>query len=123
MDGQAYDQELEKLEGRFERIEDHSDAAAVAVTAEQLERLHYDVGIEPRGGGSFLRMSKDEVRSEIGRIKALKPRDVPDEEAARLEKVKLERISLIVYHYELLARLRAEDAAAWDTVEDLYGED
>ena len=50
-------------------------------------------------------------------------RDNLGDEQAYLNRFKLNRIQLYLYNYTLLTRLRNDIDEAWDTVEELYGED
>jgi len=139
IDDEAYRKKLGELLARLDGIRDVADPAAVRRTAEQLRRLHYDVGIEDPEK-DFLEMTKADIRREVRRIESLTVADLRRDrsleqdlefffddaaatESAYLNDIRLKRVSLILYHYELLTRLRADDVEAWDTVEELYGED
>jgi predicted phage gp36 major capsid-like protein len=96
-------------------LPDDASAIDIESTAHDLECLNYEPILFIKTP-TFLRMTKAELMKEINRVLAL-----PAEEAS--DAFKTGHIELLFYHFELLTRLRLQDAEAWDQVNELYVDD
>jgi hypothetical protein len=111
---------LAELRDRVKRIEAADDPQVIESTARELRRLNYDVGLDSEAK-PFILMTKEDVLGEIGRVDTMGSEGVLASEEAVAQK--LDRLSLLVYNFEILSRLRRDDGEAWDMIEELYGED
>ena len=93
------------------------DAAAARIesTACDLESMNYEPMFLLSTPG-FFRMKKAELGGEMDRVLQLSANQASDE-------VKSKQIQLLAYYYELLCRLRLNEPAAWDTINELYEDD
>jgi hypothetical protein len=94
-----------------------ADVPAVKMesTASDLESMRYEPMLLLKTPG-FLRMSKLQLGEEIQRVMGLPAAELKEE-------LKQKHIQLLIYHYELLCRLRVDDPSAWDTINELYEDD
>jgi hypothetical protein len=92
-----------------------ASAQKIESTACDLESMRYEPVLLLKTPG-FFRMTKAELCREIDWVVEVAAAELSDE-------LKPKHIQLLVYHYELLCRLRADDPAAWDTVNELYEDD
>ena len=108
----------------FEQLPEDATDEQVRLAAEGLERHHYEpMMILPAPG--FITWRKQDILKEYDRLVAL-PADASElvavigsEPAEVVEK----QLSMLLYHYELLCRLRLGEAEAWDVVHELYEDD
>ncbi|MDF7809428.1 hypothetical protein P4E94_18445 [Pontiellaceae bacterium B12219] len=98
----------------YELPDDASDVD-IESTARELECLHYEPMLFIKTP-SFLRMKKGDLMKEINRVLAL-PAEVASDE------IKSGHIELLLYHFEMLTRLRIQDVEAWDQVNEMYVDD
>ena len=108
----------------FENLPDDATAEKIRLTAEGLARHNYDPLMILSAPG-FLQWKKADVLREYDRLVGLKSDDpelvaVVGEPAESLVE---KQLGLLLYHYNLLCRLRAGEAAAWDVVNELYEDD
>ena len=130
---------MEELIRKLRSITDVSDQPAIDRAANRLRLLNFDVGLDS-SEKAFVEMNKQDVLEQVERIagmtisdlKADKShaeeierflRDGQGDRLAYLNRFKLDRIQLYLYNYTMLTRLRNDIDEAWDTVEELYGED
>lgn len=100
-------------------------ADKIEETAKTLEGMGYEPVLLLKTLG-FLRMGRTELEAEIVRVN-----DMPDEammaegfaENANFNEFKAKHLQLLIYHYNLLCRLRADEPEAWDVINELYEED
>jgi hypothetical protein len=83
--------------------------------ASDLESMNYEPMFLVSTQG-FFRMKKADLGLEINRVLKLPSAEASDE-------VKSKQVELLAYYYALLCRLRMNDPAAWDTVNELYEDD
>jgi hypothetical protein len=103
------------------------DASAVKIeeTARTLEGMSYEpiLILKTRG---FLRMNRKDLEGEIERVRRMSNEEMMAEgfaANANFSEFKARHLQLLIYHYGLLCRLRTDDPAAWDTVNELYEDD
>ncbi len=98
------------------------DPAVISKTAEVLEGLKYSP-VLLSDFPDFLRVDSKRFFSEVERMiqGGSSLTELPEGETAEsfLEK----QVSLLVYHYKLLNRLRRDDTAAWDEINELMEDD
>jgi hypothetical protein len=93
--------------------------------AADLERMSYEPNfIIPVDG--FLHMDRNQIIST-----AQKVFHMPEEEILELglhyskdpERIRCDQLKMLSYYYQLLSRLRADEAEAWDEIHELYEDD
>jgi len=104
-----------------------SDAPAIKIeeTARTLEGMNYEPVLLLRTP-DFLRMGIRDLEVEIERINRMSDAEMMAEgfaANANFSAFKAKHLQLLIYHYGLLCRLRADDPTAWDTVNELYEDD
>jgi nicotinamidase/pyrazinamidase len=108
----------------FEALPEDVSKEQVERTVVSLERHHYDPLMILTAPG-FLHWTKAEVLREYDRL-SLKKLDDPELMAVlgeSAESVVNKQLGLLLYHYNLLCRLRLGEASAWDVVNELYEDD
>lgn len=122
---QSFEVQVQKLKEEVETFDDTPNADLIEKTAVRLEKLNYSPPVMlPLS--SFLRLTKYTLLEEIERILAM-----PDQEACALapnepkkcEDLRSQFISVEIFYYKLLIRLRQGDPEAWDEVDELYVHD
>ena len=103
------------------------DAPAVKIesTATDLEGMSYEPVLLLKTPG-FLRMGRGELEAEIDRVMAMSDEAMMAEgfaANANFGEFKAKHLQLLVYHYDLLCRLRTDEPAAWDIVNELMEDD
>ncbi len=96
-------------------LPDDASDAQIENTAKVLDGKNFEpMLLIPTPG--FVRMKKDDLREELRRVLALRADEVSDE-------MKSKHVELLLYYYDLLCRLRLDQAEAWDTINELYEDD
>ena len=97
----------------------------VEETAKTLEGKHYEPMLILKTPG-FLRMGRKDLEMEIERVSTMSDEEMMEEgfsATANFNEFKAKHLQLLIYHYGLLCRVRADDPTAWDTIYDLYEDD
>lgn len=108
----------------FENLPEDATDEQVRLAKEGLERHHYEPLMILKAPG-FITWRKADMLAEYDRLTALPAQDpeltavVASTPAEVVEK----QIGMLLYHYELLCRLRLGEAEAWDVVHELYEDD
>lgn len=116
------DQELTFLVGEIP--EDPSEKA-IHRTARELKKYPYTPPLILETPG-FLLMGKKELLTECRRVSYLSDKEIlsfPVAYTRDPDRIRRDQIRLLVSQYELLHRLRMDDAEAWDQVHELYADD
>ncbi|MFO7936563.1 MAG: hypothetical protein R6V06_03035 [Kiritimatiellia bacterium] len=106
-------------------LNDTSDSDVVQQTRDRLERQSYSPILILSVPG-YLSFSKEDVVSEIERVAALSDEEMMDagfEENSDFTDLKSKHITLLVYHFKQLVRLRKDEPEAWDAIDELFGDD
>lgn len=121
----AFAEKIEAYKTTIMQLEDCDDPTCIQQTAKRLTGLHFAptliLPVE-----NFLFLSKSDILKEIDRVAALSDQQMQEQgvEATQdLQQMKLAHIGLLVYHFNLLTRLRQDVPAAWDEIDELYGDD
>lgn len=96
-------QELETL--------DDTSAGQIAQTAEQLEAMSYQP-ILLTDTPNFLRMTSKELSTHIQELVSNHRNELTEQ-----------HLSLLIYHFKLLQRLRRDEPEAWDEINELMEDD
>jgi len=104
-----------------------NDAPAdkIESTARDLEGMSYEPILLMETPG-FIRMGSDELERELDRVVQMTTKEMMAEgfaENANFNEFKAKQIQLLIYHYNLLCQLRADNPTAWDTINELYEDD
>lgn len=94
-------------------------------TAKELEMLNFSpiLFIETP---KILYMKKEDIISEIDRVKNLADSELPYFNAQSFsgsEDFREKQINLLYFYYELISRLRMDNPEAWDYIHELYEDD
>ena len=94
-------------------------------TATYLEGMKYEPVLLLKTPG-FLRMGRKELEAEIQRVNEMSDEEMMAEgfaANANLQEFKAKHLQRLIYHYNLLCRLRSDDPTAWDTINELMEDD
>jgi len=109
---------------QFEELPEDATEEQIRLAVEGLERHHYEPLMILKAPG-FIKWRKRDVLAEFDRLASL-PSDNPElvavSDMSPAEVVE-KQMGLLLYHYELLCRLRLGRAEAWDVVHELYEDD
>ncbi len=131
-----------KIESLIKDVEELPEftIGGIEAAAQELESYNYAPTLL-LPAGDFLRFTKEDLIEELRRLADMGPDDVEevlitgrdvergegdhplemsDEE---LDDILEKHAGLLVHHYRLLVRLRANEPEAWDEVTELYDED
>jgi hypothetical protein len=100
-------------------------AEKIEETARTLEGMHYEPILLLKTPG-FLHMGRKDIETEILRIGGMSDQEMRAEgfaADANFSEFKAKHLQLLLYHYGLLCRLRADHPEAWDIVNELYEDD
>ena len=123
--GKPFAERIADLKEEVLGLGEDGDNALVEATARRLEGVNFTPPvITPLA--RFLRLKKEGVLAEIDRILAM-----PEAEACALapgntskcEDLRVQYITVIVYHYRKLLALRHGNSEEWDEVDELYVHD
>lgn len=106
---------MEFVKQVLNEIPDDASAKQIENTARILEGKYFEPMLLISTPG-FVRMTKADIRDEIQRVLGFQSLEVSDE-------TKSKHIELLLYYYDLLCRLRLDQAEAWDTINELYEDD
>ncbi len=114
-----------KWEQVLKGFPDDAPASKIESTASDLEAMNYEPVLLLHTPG-FLRMGRHDLQQEIERVNDLPPEGMMAEgfgANANFSLFKAKHIQLLIYHYGLLCRLRADEPEAWDIINELYEDD
>ena len=100
-------------------------AGKIGETARTLEGMAYEPVLLLKTPG-FLHMGCKDLETEIARVNAMTDEEMRSEgfaADANFSEFKAKHVQLLIYHYGLLCRLRADDPEAWDIINELYEDD
>ena len=117
-----FHQTSEEIKSEIKALPELTNQWEIEETAQRLERLHYAPVVSMKIG-TFLRITKQGMLKEVERVLALPDAEacamVPDQ-PIKCQGVKIQTLSILLYYYKILLRLREGDPEAWDSVGDLY---
>lgn len=121
---QTFQNRIEKLRNRVRTLQDVTDTEKIKQTAEMLQGMHFNPTLLFRTE-NFLFFTREDLLKEIDRVASWKTGDLQKQGvgAEDTETLKLNHVSLLVYHYRLLLRLRKDEPEAWDEINELYEDD
>ncbi|MFA5570262.1 MAG: hypothetical protein ACOX0W_08495 [Sphaerochaetaceae bacterium] len=115
---------MKELKKQFKALAPDATEKQIADTIEDLNRYNYDP-IFILEAPNFLSWKKKEMIDEYHRLASL-PKDDPELAQVNIdspEEAVKKQMSLLLYHYDLLVRLRVGESEAWDVVYELYEDD
>jgi hypothetical protein len=121
----SFTERIADLQEEVHGLGEDGDDALIEATARRLEGVNFTPPvITPLA--RFLRLRKEGVLAEIDRILAM-----PEAEACALapgnsskcEDLRVQYITVIVYHYRKILALRHGSPEEWDEVDELYVHD
>ena len=118
-------QQVETLKNKIAQIDDQCTTDKIEEVAVRLQGLNYSPPVVTPLP-EFLRLDRQGLMNEVERILAL-----PDAEACALapdntkkcEDLRIQYITVLLYYYEKLLKLRNGDTEEWDEVDELYVHD
>lgn len=116
---------VSRLKNEILELNDEAHIATIEETATRLEGLNYSPPISIHLA-TFLRLTGNTLILEIDKIL-----DMPDEEACALapddpskcQDLRIQFISVLLFYFKQLIRLRNGDVDAWDEVDEMYVHD
>lgn len=125
MTSESFSEKVESLKNEVRQLSDDFPAEQVEETAVRLEGLNFTPPvITPID--RFIRLRNDSLIEEIDRIVTM-----PEAEACALapdntmkcEDLRLQHITVTIFHYKKLLELRSGNSEEWDEVDELYVHD
>jgi hypothetical protein len=121
----TFEDRIEQFRAKVGGFNEQSDKEVVEQTAVRLEKLNYAPPVMIPVD-SFLRLNRTSLLNEIENILQM-----PDEEACALapdepkkcQDLRVQFISVLIFYYEKLMRLRDGDPEEWDEIDELYVHD
>lgn len=104
------DQTIQNVLQELHTLDDAS-AEQIAQTAEQLEAMSYEP-ILLTDTPDFLRMTSEDLSAHVQDLVSNHRNELTEQ-----------HLSLLVYHFKLLRRLRRDEPEAWDEVNELMEDD
>ena len=108
----------------FEELPEDATDEQIRLASEGLERHHYEPLMILAVPG-FITWRKADILAEYDRLVALEA-NAPELSAvigSTPSEVVEKQLGMLLYHYDLLCRLRLGEAEAWDVVNELYEDD
>ncbi len=102
---------MSTLPNQAERLPVDAEPSVIAETARVLRGMNYSPTLLLEVPG-FLEFTKQNLLAELARTRSLPASEINQKQC-----------ELLVYHYELLQRLRRNDPEAWDVVNELFEDD
>ena len=109
---------------QFEQLPDDATDEQIRLSVEGLKRHNYEP-LMILSAPDFIQWRKQDVLTEFDRLAALSSDNaelIAVTEMTPSEVVE-KQMGMLLYHYELLCRLRLGEAEAWDVVHELYEDD
>ncbi len=114
-----------EIAGQLKKLPNDVPKDKIALTREHLERRSFTPSfLLPVK--NFLSMDREALEQELDRVLGLeeeyllsKARGFSDDP----QKIRCAQINLLLYYYDLIARLRLDIPEAWDEIHDLYEDD
>lgn len=116
---------IQKYKTTIRQLPDVDDYVSIQQTVERLVGLHFAPTVM-LPTAKFTSFTKVDMLAEIDRVANLTEQALRESGVVisqDVQETKLEHIGLLVYHFKLLTRLRQDDPAAWDEIDELYGDD
>ena len=118
----TFKQKIDDLQKEVRQLDDVFDDDNVEETAVRLKDLNFSPPvITPIN--TFLRMRNRELLVEIDRILAMpdaKACAIATESTKKCEDLRVQFITVLIYYYKKLLKLRKGDPEEWDEVDELY---
>lgn len=125
MSTETFEQQVASLKNKIDNLIDDTSDDHVEEIALRLQGLNFSPPvITPIN--YFIRLRNDDLKDEMERILAM-----PDAEACALapddtkkcEDLRIQYITVLIYYYTKLLKLRSGDIEEWDEVDELYVHD
>jgi len=116
---------ISELRNELAAVAAVDDTETIDQTARELEGYHYEPTLVFDSPG-FIRLDSAAAAREFERIVNLgadEARDRGAKDTDDADRLIRQHLSLFVYHYRLLQRLRRGEAEAWDDVTEVQEED
>ncbi|MGD8958850.1 MAG: hypothetical protein PVI27_03315 [Desulfobacteraceae bacterium] len=124
-DGKSFSEKIAHLKAEINHLPDTHDAAGIEQTARRLEALTYSPPlIIPTA--TFVRLDRSALLEQVDAILAIEDAAVcalaPDN-PGKGEDLRVQYLTVILYHYRKLLKLRSGDPEKWDEIDELYVHD
>lgn len=125
MSSETFEQQIAALKAKVDVLADETSDDHAEEVALRLQGLNFAPPVITPVK-HFIRMRRDDLKDEIERILSM-----PDAEACALapdntkkcEDLRIQYITVLVYYYTKLLKLRCGDIEEWDEVDELYVHD
>ncbi len=115
----------EEVQEQLQKLPEDAGSEQIRKTREDLERRSFTPAfLLPVK--NFLTMTKDDLVSEVDRVLQLDESYLLKRASGFSDdpqKIRCAQINLLLYYYQLLARLRMDIPEAWDEINELYEDD
>lgn len=125
MSTQSFENRLEELKREVEQFSDEFSPQQVEETALRLERFNFTPPIITPVK-TFVRLRKETLLEEIERIVNLDEAEacaLAPGNQEKCEDLRLQHITVIVFHFKKLLELRRGNSEEWDEIDELYVHD
>jgi hypothetical protein len=124
-DGKSFSEKIANLQAEIKNLPDTHDAAGIEQTARRLEALNYSPPlIIPTA--TFVRLDRAALLEQVDAILAMEDAAVcalaPDNRG-ECEDLRVQYLTVILYHYRKLLKLRDGNPEEWDEIDELYVHD
>jgi len=122
---ETFSEKVEELLEEVKGLDDTDDSSVIDETAARLEGFNYGPPVL-MPVNDFLRCTRARLVAEIDRIVNLSASDLAAMDSASgkdSHELKLQHISVMVFYYKELVKLRRGVPEAWDEVDELYVHD
>ena len=125
MNTETFEQQIADLKARIDVLIDDASDDYVEEVALRLLKLNFAPPVITPVR-LFVRLRNDDLREEIDRILAMPDAEVcslaPDS-TKKCEDLRVQYITVLMYYYTKLLKLRSGDIEEWDEVDELYVHD
>jgi hypothetical protein len=117
--------ELKRLKEQYASLPDDPSSEVMENTAHRLRGMKFSPTLLVNLP-DFLHVTKERILGELDRALTLDAEELIEEgmnPTSDPETFRMNHLKLLYYFYELLTRLRRDDPAAWDEINELYEDD
>ena len=117
--------ELKRLKKQYDDLPEDPSELVIENTARRLQGMKFSPTLLVEVS-DFLHAGKKRILAELDKAMALDGEELVEagmNPTGEPEVFKMNHLKLLYYFYELLTRLRQDDPAAWDEINELYEDD
>jgi hypothetical protein len=123
--GKSFSEKIENLKAEINNLPETHDAASIEQTARRLEGLNYSPPLVIPTA-TFVRLDRAALLEQVDAILAMEDAAfcalAPDN-PGECEDLRVQYLTVILYHYRKLLKLRDGNPEEWDEIDELYVHD